>query len=83
MYSTKSYELTVNEYNYLLAVMREKLVNSNNRYYFIGNSEDLDDMLDRLKGLYDYHKELLAMNKYKCFKYGNLVEFRKEVTLNR
>ncbi len=80
MYSAKSYELTVNEYNYLLAPLRKKLSYQNDKYYFIGNSNDLDDMLDRLKGFYDCYIELSNTIKYKCFINGNLIEFRKTVT---
>jgi len=75
MYSAKSYQLTKEEYNYLLPVLRNKLLYSNERYYFIGTSDDLSDMLDRLKGWYDNYDELNSMIVYKCFKEGSLKPF--------
>ena len=53
MYSIKSYRLTKEEFNYLLAVLRSKLFNRGDRYYFNDSSDDLTDMLNRLKGLYN------------------------------
>lgn len=49
---SKSYRLTKEEYNYLLPVLKEKLLVSSNKHKFIGNSEELEDMINRLKGLY-------------------------------
>jgi hypothetical protein len=79
MYSGKSYKLTTEEYNYLLPVLRNKLLYSNEKHYFTGNIEDLQDMLDRLKGLYDYYKDLNSMTAYKCSMNGTLEPFRNEL----
>ena len=78
MYSTKSYILTSKEYNYLLAVpnLGRKLHYVNERYYFIGDTEDLSDMLDRLKGVYDNYNEVTKMVVYRCSKEGSLEPFR-------
>lgn len=77
MYSDKSYLLKKEEYNYLLPVLRKKINNNNDRYYFTGNYEDLYDMLDRLKGLYNYYDELKSFVVYKCSKNGSLIDFRR------
>ena len=78
MYSLKSYKLLKKEYNYLLPVLRKNLINSNDKYYFCGNSDELCDMISRLKGLYDHFDENwnLTIN-YKCFEYGSLNPFRE------
>lgn len=77
MYSLKSYRLTRDEYNYLLPVLRKKLVNSNDNYFFVGDSDELNDMLSRLKGLYNYFGECNPTIQYKCFKYSSLESFRE------
>lgn len=79
MYSTKSYLLTEAEYNYLLPALKAKLSYMNNKHYFIGSFEELSDMLNRLKGLYDFYKDLNSMIAYHCSKFGNLEPFRIEV----
>lgn len=77
MYSAQSYQLTKEEFNYLLPVLRKKLSQSGDRYYFISdNIDDLTDMLNRLKGLYDNYEELKNMVAYKCSKEGSLKPFR-------
>lgn len=77
MYSAKSYQLTKSEFNYLLPVLRKKLLQRGNECYFIADDiEDLTDMLNRLKGLYDNYDELKSMVAYKCSKDGNLKPFR-------
>jgi hypothetical protein len=59
MYSAKSFQLTKDEFNYLLPVLRNKLLVLGDRYYFNSNNiDDLTDMLNRLKGLYDNYDEL-------------------------
>lgn len=56
MYSTASFKLTKEEFNYLLPVLKKKLTQN---YYFIAyNFEDLEDMLSRLKGLYNNYDDL-------------------------
>lgn len=80
MYSLKSYALKKDEYNYLLPVLKGNLNNSTNGYYFVGDADELDDMLPRLKGLYDYYDEYNPIIHYNCFKNGSLEPFRKEVT---
>lgn len=81
MYSAKSYKLTVDEYNYLLPVLRVKLLYSNGMHFFIGTSDELSDMLNRLKGLYDMYDELNSMTGYKCFINANLKPFRDQMIL--
>lgn len=78
-YSAKSYKLTEEEYNYLLPVLKKKLYSSNNNYYFVGSHDDLDDMLDRLKGLYNYYDDYNKIINYKCFKFKSLEPFRNEL----
>ena len=79
MYSTKSYQLRKDEFNYLLPVLKNKLSTIGDRCFFVGTSDDLDDMLNRLKGLYDYYNDLNNMIYYKCFKEGRLISFRNEL----
>ncbi len=81
MYSAKSYQLTKDEFNYLLPVLRKKLLQRVDRCYFIAdNINDLTDMLNRLKGLYGYYEELKNMVVYKCSKEGSLNCFRENLT---
>lgn len=85
MYSTVSYPLTKEEFNCLLPVLpKSKLsmvgsTTSNDRYYFIGGSEDLGDALDRLKGLYDNYDEINPTIVYKCSFKHSLEPFRKKI----
>lgn len=81
MYSMKSYRLTKEEYNYLLPVLKNKLlyISEIERYFFCGDADDLDDMLSRLKGLYNYFGDYNNMINYRCFKYGNLEPFVDEM----
>ena len=80
MYLAKSFQLTKNEFNYLLPVLRNKLLVSADRYYFISNNiDDLTDMLNRLKGLYGNYDELKNMVDYKCSVGGSLNPFRKSM----
>jgi len=81
MYSHKSYKLNKDEYNYLLPVLRNKLLYrcEIDTHYFRGDPEELSDMLSRLKGLYNYYNYYNKIIDYKCFKYGSLDSFRKEV----
>jgi len=76
MYSAKSYELKESEFNYLLSPLVHLVSYQNGKYYFIDRGNDLDDMLNRLKGLYNYYDELGSMIVYKCSFNGNLNEFR-------
>ena len=78
MYSLKSYGLTKDEYNYLLPVIRNKLLYKVeiDRYYFCGDGDELDDTLSRLKGLYGYFDDYNAIINYRCFKYVSLEPFR-------
>lgn len=81
-YSSKSYQLTKDEFNYLLSVLREKLLQSGDRFYFISdNIDDLTDMLNRLKGLYNNYDELKNMVAYKCSKEGSLNIFRDSMNV--
>jgi len=80
MYSAKSYQLTIEEFNYLLPVLKNKLLQSGDRCYFIANNiDDLTDMLNRLKGVYDNYDELKNMVAYKCSTEGSLKTFRESV----
>ena len=50
MYSAKSFQLTKDEFNYLLPVLKNKLHQSGDRCYFTANNiDDLRDILNRLK----------------------------------
>lgn len=78
IYSLKSYRLTKDEYNYLVPVLRDKLLYKCeiDKHYFCGDWDELDDMLGRLKGLYNYFDDYNAIINYKCFKNGSLEPFR-------
>ncbi len=79
MYSAKSYKLTKAEHDYLLPVLRSKLSSWNDDYRFCGDSDDLEDMLSRLKGLYGYFDSYNPIIDYKYFRDGSLVHFRNEM----
>ena len=79
MYSSKSYLLTFEEYNYLLPVLRCKLHISGDTRYFIGSSDELGDMLDRLKGLYNCYDLIDPMVCYYCFINGSIKTFRDKM----
>jgi len=80
MYSAKSFQLTKDEFNYLLPVLRSKLLQSGDRCYFISNNiDDLTDMLNRLKGFYDNYNDLGNMVDYKCSINGSLTPFRNSI----
>lgn len=80
MYSSKSFQLTKEEASYLLPVLRNKLYQSGDKYYFIAdNIDDLTDMLNRLKGHYDNYNELKNMVTYYCSIYGSLNPFRESM----
>jgi hypothetical protein len=80
MYSAKSFQLTKDEFNYLLPVLRNKLLQSGDRCYFISNNiDDLTDMLNRLKGLYDNYDDLKNMVDYRCSISRSLNPFRTSI----
>lgn len=80
MYSAKSFQLTKDEFNYLLPVLKNKLHQSGNRCYFTANNiDDLRDILNRLKGYYDNYDELKNMVDYYCSKNGSLNPFRESM----
>jgi hypothetical protein len=80
MYSAKSFQLTKDEFNYLLPMLRSELLQSGDRCYFISNNiDDLTDMLNRLKGLYDNYDDLKNMVDYKCSVNGSLNPFRTSI----
>ena len=82
MYSARSYQLIKEEFNYLLPVLRKKLYMSGDRFYFTANNiDDLTDMLNRLKGLYNNYDDLKNMIAYKCSKEGSLNPFRISLLL--
>lgn len=76
--SINFYRLTKDEYNYLLPVLRDKLLYrvETEKYYFCGGWEELKDMLSRLKGFYGYFDGYHAISDYKCFKNESLEPFR-------
>lgn len=84
MYSAKSYQLTKREFDYLLPVLRKKLLYiPHNKYYVISdNIDDLKDILNRLKGLYDNYSDLNSTIVYNCAKYGNLKPFRDSLNIS-
>lgn len=79
MYSLRSYRLTKDEYNYLLPVLRSKLSALGDNYYFCGDGDDLDDMLSRLRGVYDFYDEYNKIINYRCFVNNSLEPFRSLV----
>jgi hypothetical protein len=84
MYSAKSYRLTKEEYNYLNVSALEKKLNENNdKFYVTCLSDELEDMLRRLKGLYDNFDKNFpnSMLIYKCFKMGSINLFRESLNL--
>lgn len=84
MYSSKSYPLNKNEFDYLLPVLRKNLHQSNDKYCFIANNIDcLEDMLNRLKGLYDNYNEIKKMVVYNCSKDYSLLPFREWVSISK
>jgi hypothetical protein len=83
MYSDKSYKLTEKEFNYLLPAIKKNLLYTNETHYFVGSAEDLDDMLNRLKGLYDFYDSIKKMVNYQCFTDGSLEPFRKFLKLKK
>ncbi|MGK0174059.1 MAG: hypothetical protein ACI9AT_000422 [Ulvibacter sp.] len=81
MYSLKSYKLTKEEYNYLLPVLRDKLLYKGeiDRHYFCGDTDELFDMLSRLKGLYGYFDSYNGIIDCRCAKVSSLEPFRDEM----
>lgn len=80
MYSSKSFELLKEEFNYLLPILINKLHTSVDRFYFISNNiDDLTDMLNRLKGYYDNYDDLNSMVVYNCSKNTTLNPFRESI----
>lgn len=80
MHSAKSFQLTKDEFNYLLPVLKNKLHQSGDRCYFTANNiDDLRDILNRLKGYYDNYDELKNMVDYYCSKNGSLNPFRESM----
>ena len=80
MYSAQSFQLTKDEFNYLLPVLKSKMWESGDRCYFISNNiDDLTDMLNRLKGHYDNYDELKNIVDYNCSKNGSLNPFRESM----
>ena len=80
-----SYELTKEEYNYLLPVLRDKLLYKVeiDRQYFCGDTDELFDMLSRLKGLYGYFDSYNGIVDYNCAKQSNLKPFREQMNANK
>lgn len=80
MYSAKSFRLTKDEFNYLLPILRNKLLQSGDIFYFIADTIDaLTDMLNRLKGYYDNYDDLKNMVDYRCSTKGSLNPFRESI----
>lgn len=65
-YRAASVALDVLEYNYLLPVLRQNMVTSSSGIHcFIGDMEEVIDMLDRLRGLYGCFIDLDSDHKMK------------------
>lgn len=79
MYLVKSYLLTIEEFNYLLPAIKNKLLSRMDSHYFIGSFESLADMINRLKGLYENYNEVNPMTIYECSKQGSLEPFRNSL----
>ena len=76
----RSFRLTRQEYDYLLPVLKSNLLERGDFYYFLSNGcEELEDMLNRLKGLYDNYNDLGNMVVYRCSKFGSLNSFRESI----
>ena len=77
MYSARSYLLTYNERNFLLPVLRKKITSSS--YFIATDDDDLENMLNRLNGLYDYYDEISNTVIYNCFKLKSIQPFREYI----
>ena len=83
MYSSKCFELKEVEFNYLLPVLINKLTNSNGRYYVIIDDVDqLQDIIERLIGVYENYMKIKSIDVYYCYKYGSLEKFRDKIKCN-
>lgn len=72
--------MTKQEADYLKPALENKVSSVGDRCFFIAESlEDLTDMLNRLKGLYDNYGELRNMVDYHCSVLGSLNPFRDSV----
>lgn len=81
MYSDRGYQLTKKEYEYLLPVYKKNLTDMNGRYYFTDLANELSDVLNRLKGLYDNYNEKQVSHRIvqKCFKMNSIEPFRESM----
>jgi len=80
MYSACSYQLTKEEFNYLLPVLRKKLLQRADKHFIItNNTDELEDALNRLKGLYDNYDDIKSMVVYKCHMSKSLAPFRNSL----
>lgn len=74
-----SFELTMDEYNYLLPVIK-KLNYHNGRFYIVCDTDYLKDALNRLMGLYEVYDEHvyneLSTIAYHCYIKRSLEPFR-------
>lgn len=78
MYSARSFQLTTQEFNYLKPALGSKVNQYGDKGFFIAEEVDeLSDMLNRLKGLYDKFDELKNTVVYHCFVLGSLNPFRE------
>jgi hypothetical protein len=78
MYSARSFRLTTQEFNYLKSALGSKVNQYGDKAFFTAEDVDeLADMLNRLKGLYDKYDELKSMVVYHCFVLGSLNPFRE------
>ena len=76
MYSARSFQLTEGEFNYLLPVLKNKLTQSG--YFVAQHTDDLTDMLNRLKGFYGNYDDLKSMIVYNCHKNRSIDDFRTQ-----
>lgn len=83
-YSSRSYKLTKNEYNYLLAAIPKKVgIDANGNHFVIADSDGLPDLLARMKGLAENWDEGMVETSIllKCFNDKSLEPFRKAYDL--
>jgi len=76
MYSDRSYLLHEGEFNYLLPAIKKQLSQSNGMFYVMVNSDNSDDLLNRLKGYYDYFDEIPYKVCRSVFRDRSLTAFR-------
>lgn len=84
MYSANGFQLTKDEFNYLIPALGiKRLLASQGRYYLItSNIEELEDILMRLGGLYNNYNDLANMVSYYCSKERSLNPYRRSINVH-